>query len=213
MRENAGELGKCEKWVGVLFLSLVAIVAIFYLDRPERVQAVRRVWELAGRWRDRLAQSPRVWLYPIQPDTVQFDGLARFGDDLEFLGCDLAITQDEAGTHVWQITLWRTQRPLSVDYLLSTYMVPADETSPSFTSEHLLGEGFVPPLSTSPTPATSHWRSGEVMIDATLLPPDVALSGDYHLFLEIQSTADGAPVPVETEVLHVDQQGRLLICR
>ena len=189
----------------LVFLLLAIVLGFAYLRQPQRASALDSAWRGIEQFYGTL-RGPSVLIPPPNVTGFQGERLAIFGDNLEFLGCDVAIMRDREGTHVWHLTLWRTLRPVSEDYHLVLEIVPADGTAP-LRVEHPLGRrikgGEVP---------TSHWQPGRVMVDATLLPEGVDPSVAYRLRIKVRTSQEESWLAVDTPVLEVDSQGWLMIC-
>jgi len=190
----------------LVFLLLALGLGFAYLRQPQRGLALRETWNEFEQSYESLRRPFVMLLAPSDVSRFQGERLAIFGDNLEFLGCDVAITRDREGTHVWHLTLWRTLRPAAEDYHLVLEIVPADGTAP-LRAEHALGQQFAG----GETP-TSGWQPGQVMVDATLLPEGVDPSEAYRQRIQVSASEEGSWLSVDTLVLEVDPQGWLMIC-
>lgn len=207
MKKKLAVWRKATSWrVDLVFLLLVVVLGGSYLLQPQRGAALQDIWQRVAGLAEKLSQPVRVWVAPPSPSWFQGEGLARFGSDLEFLGCDTAITQDQQGTRIWHLTLWRALRPISADDVLVMEVVPGDGSAP-IRVEHRLGQQFQ-----APEIPTSRWQPGQVVIDATLLPVELEPGVDYHQRIRLRRTGESAWLPAYTPFLEQDSQGWLTVC-
>lgn len=198
---------KTRSWlVDLVFLVPAIALAVCYLLQPQRGAALQSI-SATLRTVAQPRSGPRVWAAP--PDLTHFegDGLARIGGEIEFLGCDAAITQDQHGTRVWLLTLWRGCRPISTDYYLVMELVPEHGGTP-IRVEHFLGQQFV-----GSELRTSRWPAGQVVIDAIALPVGVDPRVGYHQRIKVRGVSENAWREVDSPFLQQDAEGWLAICR
>lgn len=199
---------KLVSWrVDLCFLVLLLLLASVYLLQPQRVAALRGVWDRLRGISQQLSRPTRVWVAPPDLDHFSGEGLARFGEELEFLGCDVAITQDRDGTHVWFLTLWRVLQPISTDGFLEVAVVPTDGGVPIHIA-HRLGQQFL-----APEFPTRDWQPGQVVIDAALLPSAFDPQADYERHIRVRMGEEGPWLPADTPFLEQDAGGWLTICQ
>jgi hypothetical protein len=156
-----------------------------------------------------MRNRPSVLVAPFDWSTVELHSLARFGGELEFLGCDVAITRDEEGTHVWQVTIWRASTSIQRDYTMYMHFVrPGDDGSFFAQADHLLGQPFRGELE-----PTSRWRVGQIVLDAIVLPDKVQQEPKFQVHIGVWIPESGLHLPPETDLLQIDKYGRLVICQ
>lgn len=193
----------------VLFVALMLGMACLYGLHPAR----RESWtQIRGKWRtltQAIGGKPSVLVAPFDWSTVDLYGLAQFGDELEFLGCDVAVTRDELGTHVWHVTIWRALAPLERDYTVYVHFVRPGDDQPFFAqADHLLGHQFQEGMR-----PTSGWEPGEIVLDAVMLPDEVQQDPESQVHIGVWIPESGLRLPAETSLLQVDKHGRLVICQ
>ncbi|MBU1877803.1 MAG: hypothetical protein KJ734_02520, partial [Chloroflexi bacterium] len=176
-----------------------------------------------GEGRDQILEALRVSYYPIRSldrygqfystlylylprgqttlatgPTVPLE--VRFGDDILFLGYDLATTdgdpvQPETALTVHpnetlHLTLyWRCLRPLDQDLYVFNHLVPMTGAAEMHGQEDgIPGHGWVP---------TSSWQAGEVIVDHWAVPvwPD-APAGEDTLHVGLYDLGSGARLPI-----------------
>lgn len=184
-----------------VFLILVLFMGYIYLSEPARKES----WEQI-RWKWRVLQQMLSlkegirWFPPLDSTMFQWPSLARFGEELELIGCD------RIGNSL--VTLWRAHAPLSRDYTLYVHFVKLGDPRPFFSqADHLLGqygEGSFRP--------TTQWQPGEIMVDITPLPPEVEREPSFSTRVGVWIPETGFRLQPQTEILYVDQYGRLEIC-
>lgn len=91
---------KARSWLlDLVFLVPAIALAACYLLQPQRGAALQSILATL-----RAVAQPRsglrVWVAPPDLEHFEGDGLARIGGEIDFLGCDAAITQDRDGTRV-----------------------------------------------------------------------------------------------------------------
>jgi hypothetical protein len=191
-----------------LFGILLLVLAYLYATQPARKDLLTRIsdkWRVLGE----LVHNPYgVLVAPFDWSTVELHGLARFGDELEFLGCDVAITRDDKGTHVWQVTIWRALAPLQQDYTVYMHFVKQGDSQPFFAqADHLLGQQFLGGVQ-----PTTEWEPGKIVLDAVMLPEEAQRESLSQICIGVWVPESRFRLPVTTQLLRVDEYGRLLIC-
>jgi len=184
-----------------VFLILVLILGYIYINEPARKES----WEqIQWKWRvlrQMLSGEDGVhWVPPLNPGAFPWPPLARFGEELELIGCD-RIGENLA-------TLWRAQFPVLQDYTLYVHFAKPGDSRPFFAqADHLLGrfgEGKFRP--------TTQWQPGEIVVDLTPLPAEVEREPSFSTRVGVWVPETGFRLQPQTEQLAVDQYGRLEIC-
>lgn len=193
----------------MLFVVLVLAMAYVYASQPARKESwahIREKWRTLRRvFRD----EPSVLVAPFDWSTVELHGLAQFEEKLEFLGCDVAITRDQEGTHVWQVTIWRALTSLEHDYTLYMHFVRPSDDRPFFAqADHLLGRQLH-----GGTMPTSQWEPGAIVLDAVKLPEEVQPETTFETRVGVWIPKSELRLEPETNLLEVDEHGRLVICQ
>jgi len=185
----------------LIFLILVLIMGYVYIREPAR----KASWEqIQWKWRvlrQMLSLEGGVhWVPPLDPKTFLWPPLARFGEELELIGCD------RIGGNL--VTLWRARVPVSRDYTLYVHFAKPGDSRPFFAqADHLLGrfgEGKFRP--------TTQWQPGEIAVDLTPLPAEVEQEPSFSTRVGVWVPETGFRLQPQTEQLTVDQYGRLEIC-
>jgi len=146
---------------------------------------------------DMLRQGPASLVALTDED---FTLEVRFGDDILFLGYDLATADGEPvqpettlvvhPNETLHLTLyWRCLRPLDRDLYVFNHLVPMSGAAEMHGQEDgIPGHGWAP---------TSSWQAGEVIVDHWAVPvwPDAPASEDT-LHVGIYDLASGARLPI-----------------
>ncbi len=151
-----------------------------------------------------LIQEPQIVLIaPFDWSTVTLHQLAQFGNHLEFLGCDVAITRTQSKTHIWQVTIWRLTTPVEEDYSLRIYFT--DRDGKTYYEEHLLGQQFLDDIK-----PTSNWEAHQIVLDVTLLPEGMDVQ---DVRVQVRSQENGQIIPPRSELLRTTPEGWVSICQ
>lgn len=184
-----------------VFLILVLFMSYIYANEPARKESWEQIrWKWHALQQLLFLKEGIRWFPPLDSTMFQWSPLAQFGEELELMGCD------RIGNGL--ITLWRARAPLSRDYTLYVHFVKPGDQRPFFSqADHLLGqfgEGVFRP--------TTQWQTGEIVADFTPLPPEVEREPSFSTRVGVWIPETGFRLQPHTELLHVDQYGRLEIC-
>jgi hypothetical protein len=193
---------------GGVFVLLVLALAVLYAGQPARLDSWHQIEQTARILWYGVTHGVQVLIAPADWSAVKMHGLARFGEEIEFLGCDVAVTRENGRTRVWQLTVWRAITAPQRDYTLYMHFVRPQEDKPFAQADHLLGRLFLGELK-----PTTQWKPGEIVTDAIEVPEAFYNDPAAQLGVGLWDPATGFRLPVVTDALHVDENGRLVICQ
>jgi hypothetical protein len=189
-------------FLDLLFIIILIFMAYIYIKEPARYSSIDQILHKLKTIQQLLSLSREGvhWFPSLDPEVFPWPPLARFGDELELIGCD------RVGWNL--VTLWRAPLPVSRDYTLYVHFTKPGDSRPFFAqADHLLGrfgEGKFRP--------TTQWRPGEIVVDLTPLPPEVEREPSFSTRVGVWVPETDFRLQPQTEQLTVDEYGRLEIC-